>query len=180
MHEIVDLWSTFARIGLFTFGGGYAMLPLLQREVVDNKQWVTEEQLLDYYAIGQSTPGIIAVNTATFIGHKRKGVLGAISATLGLVTPSIIIILLLASLLDQFMDLSIIQHAFAGIRVAVCALVSISIYRLAQKGVVDGFTLVWMIAVFVGTAFFNISPIVVVVLSFGIGNLLGIVGDGEE
>lgn len=176
----MDLWSTFARIGLFTFGGGYAMLPLLQREVVDNKQWVTEEELLDYYAIGQSTPGIIAVNTATFIGHKRKGVLGAIGATLGLITPSIIIVLLLASLLDQFMDLRMIQHAFAGIRVAVCALVSISIYRLAQKGVVDGFTLVWMMAAFLGTAFFKISPIVVVVLSFAIGNLLGIVGDEAE
>ena len=176
----MELWSTFARIGLFTFGGGYAMLPLLQREVVDNKEWVTEEELLDYYAIGQSTPGIIAVNTATFVGHKHKGVVGAISATLGLITPSIIIIVLLASLLDQFMDLPIIQHAFAGIRVAVCALVSVSIYRLAQKGVVDGFTLVWMIATFLGTAFFNISPIIVVVLSFGIGNLLGIVGDGAE
>ena len=180
MHDVVELWSTFARIGLFTFGGGYAMLPLLQREVVDNKEWVTEEELLDYYAIGQSTPGIIAVNTATFVGHKHKGVVGAISATLGLITPSIIIIVLLASLLDQFMDLPIIQHAFAGIRVAVCALVSVSIYRLAQKGVVDGFTLVWMIATFLGTAFFNISPIIVVVLSFGIGNLLGIVGDGAE
>jgi chromate transporter len=180
LHDVVELWSTFARIGLFTFGGGYAMLPLLQREVVDNKEWVTEEELLDYYAIGQSTPGIIAVNTATFVGHKHKGVVGAISATLGLITPSIIIIVLLASLLDQFMDLPIIQHAFAGIRVAVCALVSVSIYRLAQKGVVDGFTLVWMIATFLGTAFFNISPIIVVVLSFGIGNLLGIVGDGAE
>ena len=173
----MDLWSTFARIGLFTLVGLCHASPT-PAEVVDNKQWVTEEQLLDYYAIGQSTPGIIAVNTATFIGHKRKGVLGAIGATWFSYTIHYYY-LLLASLLDQFMDLSIIQHAFAGITLLFVPLYPFYL-SISTKGVVDGFTLVWMIAVFVGTAFFNISPIVVVVLSFGIGNLLGIVGDGEE
>lgn len=180
MNELIDLALTFARIGLFTFGGGYAMLPLLQREVVEKKKWSTEEELLDYYAIGQSTPGVISVNTATFIGYKRKGVLGAIFSTLGIITPSVIIILLIASILSQFMDLAIIRHAFAGIRVAVCALVSLSIYNLAKVGIVDFFTLFWMILTFIGIAFFNISPIIIVVLSFVLGNLLGFLGDRKQ
>lgn len=167
-------------MGLFTFGGGYAMLPLLQREVVDKKGWATEEQLLDYYAIGQSTPGIIAVNTASFVGYFQAGIVGAITATLGLVLPSIIIILLVASILRQYMDLAILQHAFAGIRVAVSALVSTSVYRLGKAGIVDAFTLIWTVLTFVGIAFFNISPLWIVLGSFALGNLIHLVREKKS
>ncbi|NLJ79474.1 MAG: chromate transporter [Firmicutes bacterium] len=162
---------TFFKLGLFTFGGGYAMLPLLEREVVQKKGWATEEQLLDYYAIGQSTPGIIAVNTATFVGYFQAGLPGAVSATLGLVLPSISIILLVASILKQYMELAVLEHAFAGIRVAVCALVSFSIYRLAKAGAVDTFSLIWMIVSFAAIAFLNLSPLWIVLASLIAGNL---------
>lgn len=175
MPITLDLAWTFFKMGLFTFGGGYAMLPLLQREVVDKKGWATEEQLLDYYAIGQSTPGIIAVNTASFVGYFQAGIVGSISATLGLVLPSIIIILSIASILGQYMDLAVLQHAFAGIRVAVSALVSISVYRLGKVGIVDTFTLVWTILTFVAIAFLNISPLWIVLGSFAVGNLIHLV-----
>ncbi len=172
LQIIWQLMYTFFKLGLFTFGGGYAMLPLLQREVVESKGWATEEELLDYYAIGQSTPGIIAVNTASFVGYFQGGILGAILATIGLVLPSIIIILLIASLLNHFTDLVVLQHAFGGIRVAVSALVSFSVYRLAKTGVVDTFTFIWCIMTFVAIAFFKISPLWVVLASFFMGNIV--------
>ena len=111
MKEYWELFYSFAKIGAFTFGGGYAMLPLIQREVVEKKHWATEEEIMDYYAVGQCTPGIIAVNTATFIGYYKKGIIGGIFATLGVIFPSIVIILLIASLLQNFSDLAIVQHA---------------------------------------------------------------------
>lgn len=123
MKEYIELFSTFAKIGTFTFGGGYAMLPLIQKEVVEKKKWASEEEIMDYYAVGQCTPGIIAVNTATFIGYYQKGILGGIVATLGIVFPSIVIILFIAGFLQNFSDLAVVQHALAGIRVAVCVLV---------------------------------------------------------
>lgn len=178
MRIMLELVITFFKLGLFTFGGGYAMLPLLQREVVDEKGWATEEQLLDYYAIGQSTPGIIAVNTATFIGYFQGGVIGAFMAVLGVVLPSLIIILLVASILNQYMELDLLQHAFGGIRVAVSALVSFSIFRLAKVGIVDTFTLIWTVITFIAIAFFNISPLWVVLISFVLGNLVR--GRGER
>ena len=92
MKELLVLFLTFAKVGVMTFGGGYAMLPILQREVVENKGWATDEELTDYFAIGQCTPGVIAVNTATFIGYRYKGLAGGILATLGVISPSIIII----------------------------------------------------------------------------------------
>ena len=122
MKELFDLFWTFCKIGALTFGGGYAMLPLIQREIVENKKWSTEKEILDYYAVGQCTPGVIAVNTATFIGYKLRGIIGGIVATLGVIFPSIVIILIIATFLQNFADLAIVQSAFAGIRVAVVAL----------------------------------------------------------
>ncbi|MEF9968430.1 MAG: chromate transporter, partial [Longicatena sp.] len=109
-----DLYSTWFKIGLFTFGGGYAMLPLIEKEVIEKHHWATEEEVLDYYAIGQCTPGIIAVNTATFIGYFQKGLLGAIVATLGVVSPSIVIITIIATILPTFQDFPVVQHALNG------------------------------------------------------------------
>ena len=135
MRILLDLFVSFFKIGLFTFGGGYAMLPILQREVVDRHHWVTEEDILDIYAIAQCTPGVIAVNTATFVGTKLKGALGGAAATIAVVTPSIIIITIISSILQSFASIEIVQHALAGIRAAVAALVVVSVSKLYKKGV---------------------------------------------
>ena len=114
MNQYLDLFLTFARVGVMTFGGGYAMLPILEREVVDGKGWATSEELMDYYAVGQCTPGVIAVNTATFIGQKQAGNLGGIVATLGIVFPSLVIITAIAGVLTNFSHLAVVQNAFAA------------------------------------------------------------------
>ena len=137
MKELFDLFWTFCKIGALTFGGGYAMLPLIQREIVENKKWSTEKEILDYYAVGQCTPGVIAVNTATFIGYKLKGIIGGIVATLGVIFPSIVIILIIATFLQNFADLAIVQSAFAGIRVAVVALIITTVVKLIKSSIKD-------------------------------------------
>ena len=116
-----DLFLTFFKMGAVTFGGGYAMLPILQREVAENKKWSTEEELMDYFAIGQCTPGMIAVNVATFVGYKQKGFSGGLAATLGVITPSMLIITAIAIFLSSFAANPFVIHAFAGIRVCVSA-----------------------------------------------------------
>lgn len=165
MKLLLDLFVTFFRIGICTFGGGYAMLPFLQREAVEKKGWTTEDELMDYYAVGQCTPGVIAVNVATFIGRKNKGIAGGIFATLGVVAPSIIIITIIAACLSHFADNTYVQHALSGIRLAVCALVSVSIFKLLKKGIVDAVTLIIAIAVFLTVHFLGLSPVIAVVLS---------------
>ena len=137
MNILPDLFLTFARIGVCTFGGGYAMLPILQRELVENKKWATEDELADYYAVGQCTPGFIAVNTATFVGRGRAGILGGIFATLGLAFPSIVIILLIAAFLQNFMDQPWVVHAFNGVRAGVVALILSSVIKLLKTSVID-------------------------------------------
>ena len=137
MNICVDLFWTFARIGVCTFGGGYAMLPILQRELVEKRSWATEEELSDYFAIGLCTPGIIAVNTATFVGHKLKGAVGGVAATLGLVFPCLVIIMLIAAFLQNFADLPVVVHAFNGVRACVCALILSSVLKLRKSTVVD-------------------------------------------
>ncbi len=137
MNLLVDLFLTFARIGVCTFGGGYAMLPILQRELVENKKWATEGELADYYAVGQCTPGIIAVNTATFVGRSQAGVAGGIVATLGLVFPSIVIIMVIAAFLQNFMHLEWVAHAFNGVRAGVVALILSSVIKLLKNAVID-------------------------------------------
>lgn len=158
MSIYLDLFWTFFRIGLFTFGGGLAMLPLLEKEVVSNKHWATYDELVDYYAIGQCTPGIIAVNTATFVGYSQKKVPGAIVATAGIVCPSLIIILLIASLMTSFADQPIVQHALAGIRIAVCVLIAQAVIRLFKKGVKDIFGVILFAVVLLAT-YFNLIPV---------------------
>jgi len=167
---LLDLFCAFFRIGLFTFGGGYAMLPLLQREIVEKKHWATEEELLDYFAVGQCTPGIIAVNTATFVGFKEKKLSGAIFATLGIVSPSLVIITVIAALLSNFAHIAAVQNAFAGIRVAVCVLILNSIVKLWKKSVVDKLTLGVFIAVFLGSVLLShVSPVVFIVAAAVLG-----------
>ena len=163
MNTLIDLFFTFCRIGGLTFGGGYAMLPMIQKEIVEEKKWATEEEVLDYYAVGQCTPGIIAVNTATFIGYKVQGIIGAIVATLGVVFPSLIIITIIAALLKNFASYAIIQHAFSGIRVVVIALIISAILKLAKTSIKNSITLIIAILAFISVAFVNLSPIYIVV-----------------
>ena len=137
MNLYLDLFLTFARVGVCTFGGGYAMLPILQREVVEKKGWATEEELTDYFAIGQCTPGVIAVNTATFIGQKLKGVSAGILATLGVVFPSLVIIMILAAFIQNFAHLPVVIHAFAGVRACICALILSSVIKLGKSALKD-------------------------------------------
>lgn len=179
MKMILDMFWTFAKIGVMTFGGGYAMLPILQREVVDNKGWATEEELMDYFAIGQCTPGIIAVNTATFIGHKNKGVIGGIAATLGVVFPSLIIISLLAGVIEAFSHITWVQNAFGGIRICVCVLILNAVTKLYSKAVVNIPTLLIFLIVTLGSCFTNLSPVIFVVLAAIAGIVLKALG-GEK
>ena len=168
-----SLWSlfiTFAKVGVMTFGGGYAMLPILEREVVINHGWSTSEQMLDYYAIGQCTPGVIAVNVSTFVGYKTRGIMGAIVATLGIVFPSLVIITALASVLKMFQDNVYVSKAFAGIRIAVCALMASAVIKLAKKAVSGVSTAIIAVASLLLEIFLGVSPIIIVasVVVFGI------------
>ena len=165
MKELLELFLTFAKIGVMTFGGGMAMLPILEREVVQNKHWATEEELVDYFAIGQCTPGIIAVNTATFVEQKRKGAMGGITATLGVVFPSLVIITILAGLITNFAHLAWVQNAFAGIQVCVCVLILNAVLKLLKKSVVDKRTAVIFVIVLLGNMLLSVSPVWFVLLS---------------
>ena len=174
------LYLTFLKIGLFTFGGGYAMLPMLRREVVNKYEWATDEEMLDYFAIGQSTPGIIAINTATFIGLKRAGVLGALSATLGMVTPSLIIIMSIARFFNEFQDNAIVISAFAGIRVIVVVLIVNAVIKMGKKSIKNWIHVLLFIGAFLFVVFTDFSPIYAVIVSGLIGILINVRKVGDE
>ena len=163
MNIYLDLFVTFAKVGVCTFGGGYAMLPILQREVVEKKGWATDEELSDYYAIGQCTPGIIAVNTATFIGHKYKGIPGGVLTTLGVIFPSIVIISIIAAFLSNFADIPVVQHALSGVNACVVALIANSVVKLGKSSVKDRVTAGIFLAALVLAFFFGLSPVIIVV-----------------
>lgn len=165
MRQLIELFITFAKIGAVTFGGGYAMLPILQREIVENKHWGTDEELADYYAIGQCTPGVIAANVATFIGRKLAGVTGGIIATLGVVFPSVVIITLLAGVIQIYSSLEWVKHAFAGVRVCVCVLIFNAVIKLFSKSIIDRWTLGIYLVILAGSMFLNLSPVIFVVLA---------------
>ncbi len=175
MKELLKMFFSFAKIGVMTFGGGYAMLPMLQREIVEKHKWATEEEIMDYFAIGQCTPGVIAVNTATFIGQKRKGIAGGIFATLGVVFPSLIIISLLAGVIEAFSHLEWVQHAFGGVRICVCVLIVNAVVKLFKKAVVDWKTLVIFLLVTLGSTFTSLSPVIFVLIAAVIGIILKII-----
>ena len=172
MKEILQLYLTFAKLGAVTFGGGYAMLPILHREIVEKRNWATEKEIADYYAIGQCTPGVISVNTATFIGEKRKGNLGGIAATLGFITPSIIIIAIIATFIHNFAHLEIVKDAFAGIRICVCVLILNAVRKLLKNSVIDWVTALIFISVLLLAALTTFSPIVFVMVAGVIGILI--------
>ena len=171
IKELALLYAAFFRIGLFTFGGGYAMLPMLEREIVEKYKWANMEEIMNYFAIGHCTPGVIAVNTATFIGYNRKGIVGGIAATLGVISPSLIIISLIASVLEMVMGYTAVQHAFAGISVAVCALLVQSLVKMGKSGIKNIFGAVLAPAAFCASLFLGVSPIIIVV-SAGVAGIV--------
>ena len=177
MNIYLDLFLTFAKVGVCTFGGGYAMLPILQREVVEKKGWATDEELTDYYAIGQCTPGVIAVNTATFIGHKYKGIPGGILATLGLVFPSIVMITVIAAFLKNFADSPYVIHAFNGVRACVCVLIFNAVVKLQKSSVIDTPAAILFFVTFLLSAIWGISPAVIVLAAGVIGLVLKLIAE---
>ncbi len=159
---LLELFWSFFKVGLFTFGGGYAMIPLLQAELIERKKWLTEDEIMDYYSIGQCTPGIIAVNVSTFTGYKLKGIAGALVATAGIVAPSLIIIMTLANILNIFFDNPYVVHAFTGIRVVVIALMLDVVFGMWKKNIKDKYQwLIFILAVAV-MIFLSLSPVWVV------------------
>lgn len=176
MKILLELYLTWFKMGLFTFGGGMAMLPIIEKEVVQKHKWATEEEILDYYAIGQCTPGVIAVNTATFVGYYQKGIIGGIVATLGVVSPSFIIINLIATLISNFSELEIVQHALLGINVAVCMLLINAIRGLWKKSIknIASFT-IFAIAL-VLAVFTNLSTVLQVIVAAILGIVFSKIG----
>lgn len=169
VRRLFGLYLSFFQVGLFTFGGGYAMLPMLQKECIEKKGWTTEEELLDVFALAQCTPGIIAVNTATYIGKKQAGVAGAVAATLGVITPSLVIISLIAALLKNFADYPAVQHALAGVRAAVVALIFASVFKMAKGALKNALSIVIAVCAFLLVALFGASPVAIVLAAALVG-----------
>ncbi|MCR5218681.1 chromate transporter [Treponema sp.] len=169
--SFLELYITFFKIGSITFGGGLAMLPILERELVERKGWVSNEEILDYYAIGQSTPGIIAVNVATFVGHKLKGISGGIVATLGIISPSIIIITLIAEFISNFESILWVQKALKGINVAVAALLTYSVINLCKKTIKKWYSVIIFLASFASIYFFKCHTIAVILTAAAAGSI---------
>lgn len=176
MNEFWQLYIVFLRIGGLTFGGGLAMLPMLKYELVEKKNWITEEDLLDCYAIGQCTPGIIAVNTSTYVGYKRKGVMGGIVSTMGMITPSIVIITLVAICLQAFIENIWVQHALMGVRAVVCALMLNTVVTLAKKSLKNAFCFAVCAVAFLLAMLVDIPTVCVVILAAAVGILVYAVG----
>ena len=176
----VQLFTAFFKIGLFTFGGGMSMLPMLQRELVESKQWLTEEEILNYFAIGQCTPGIIAVNVATFCGYKRAGLSGAIVSTIGIVCPSWIVITLIAGSISRFSDIVWIQRAMKGVYVAVAALLARAVFTFGKKIITDFVTAGIAAGAFLAMSVWNVSGILIVLVAGIIGFCAQIIRNGKE
>lgn len=172
MKELFMLFLAFSKIGAVTFGGGYAMLPILQRDIVAKHMWATEDELLDYFAIGQCTPGVIAVNTATFVGYKQKGILGAIFATLGVVFPSVVIITLITAFVKNYAEIPAVIYAFNGIRVCVCVLIFNAILKLAKNSLVDKWTYIIYALVLLCALFLDVSASILVIAAGFIGFMI--------
>lgn len=173
MNTLLDLFLTFTRIGGLTFGGGYSMMPMLQKEVVEKRGWASEAELMDYYAIGQCMPGLIAVNTSFFVGHKVKGVPGSIMAALGVVFPSLVIITIIAAFISNFEHLAVVKNAFAGIQVCVFVLIVQAILKLRKGAIRDWVTVAIFALVFLLSLLTDWSPIIFVLFAGAAGVLFG-------
>ena len=173
MKKLFELFWIFAKIGISTFGGGYAILPILEHELTEKRKWATAEEIAEYYAIGQCTPGIISVNVATFIGYKQKGILGGIFSTLGIIFPSILIISLIAVFIESYKNLECIQNAFNGIKVCVGALIISAVFKLWKSSITDKTTLLIFIITFMFSLILDLSPLILLVFAGLAGWLIG-------
>lgn len=172
IKNLFNLYFSFAKIGTFTIGGGLAMMPMMQSELIEKRKWITDEELIDYYAVGQSTPGIVAVNVATFVGYKQMGIIGGIFATLGMVTPSLIIIMILASLINSINDFPIIQKALKGINVAVAALLTSTIINFMKKTIKKFTNAIFMMISFLLVFVFKLPSFWIILFALLIGVVL--------
>ena len=172
IRQYLELYLAFVKIGAFTFGGGLAMMPIMQRELIEKRGWVTEEELIDYFAIGQSTPGIIAVNVATFVGYKRLGWFGGIIGTLGVVTPSWVIIMLLAGAISSVDKYPVAQKALRGINVAVAALLTSVIVKFSKKTIKNVWNAVFMLLAFALIYFFKVQSVWIIITALVTGSLI--------
>ncbi|UTC49638.1 chromate transporter [Treponema vincentii] len=180
LMRYVQLFATFFKIGLFTFGGGMSMLPMLQKELVESKKWLTDEEILNYFAIGQCTPGIIAVNVATFCGYKRAGLSGAIVSTVGIVCPSWIVITLIAGSISRFSEITWIQRAMKGVYVAVAALLTRAVFTFGKKILTDLVTAAIAAGAFLAMSVWNVSGILIVLAAGIIGFCAQIIRNGKN
>lgn len=172
IKNLFNLYFSFAKIGTFTIGGGLAMMPMMQSELIEKRKWITDEGLIDYYAVGQSTPGIVAVNVATFVGYKQMGIVGGIFATLGMVTPSLVIIMILASLINSINDFPIIQKALKGINVAVAALLTSTIINFMKKTIKKFTNAIFMMISFFLVFVFKLPSFWIILFALLIGVVL--------
>lgn len=172
IRNLFNLYFSFAKIGTFTIGGGLAMMPMMQSELIEKRKWITDEELIDYYAVGQSTPGIVAVNVATFVGYKQMGIIGGIFATLGMVTPSLVIIMILASLINSINDFPIIQKALKGINVAVAALLTSTIINFMKKTIKKFTNAIFMMISFLLVFVFKLPSFWIILFALLIGVVL--------
>ncbi len=175
MHELWQLFRSFFKIGMFTLGGGYAMLPLIQREVVEKRQWVDGKEFIELLALAQTSPGPMAVNAAVFVGYKRKSIVGSLAATLGITLPSFLIILIIAMYLVGFRENHYVESFFKGIRPAVVALIAAPLYSLGKVMKISWFGIALTGSVAAAIAFGGISPAIMVVAVALLGLLLGII-----
>lgn len=180
LKKLLDLYFSFFKIGATTFGGGYAMLPVIEREIVEKKGYATSEEIMDYYAIGQCTPGVIAVNTATLVGNKLYGVWGGIFATAGVVSPALIIIMLISGFINSFADSPVVAHAFSGIRVAVCALMINVIIKLLKTSIKDKLGVIIFFVVLLLGVFTALSPAYFVVFAAAAGIIAKKIGGADK
>lgn len=173
--EYLELYWVMFKIGICTFGGGYAMVSIIYKELGEKKKWIDEDTLLDYIAISQITPGIVAINISTFVGNKRKGIIGGIVSTLAVVTPSLIIITIIAAVLSNFYENEYVQHAFAGIRICVCVLIVNATVGFLKKSVIDVLTLIVFLCVFVVAAFTSIQTIYIVLVVIALSVIITVI-----
>lgn len=175
LKDYLEIYLTFAKIGTFTIGGGLAMMPMMQRELIQKRNWITEEDLIDYYAVGQSTPGIVAVNVSTFVGYKQLGILGGIIATLGMITPSLVIITILAKMINSIDQFPIVQKALKGINVAVAALLTSVIINFTKKTIKNIVNAIFMCIGFILVFFLKVPSFYIIIGAIILGVIISVI-----
>ncbi len=180
LYKSLDLFKVFFKIGLFTFGGGYAMIPFIQKEIVEKNGWITDEEILDMFAIAEATPGVIAVNTATFVGYKISGFFGSLFATIGVVLPSFLIILLIAYFIKDFLSIKLIAYAFKGIRAGVIVLIIGAIRKFSKKNDINIFNIALLIIAFLVSAFTKVNTILILLCALILGVVYKVLTKGKE